>query len=302
MEEIKQHPVFIQELDKDRSLANCLNTAYEDVSHNLKSLFKQLLPYLLAYAASAGLMTMFQVVSKSGGAFFSVFLLFVFSILTLVAAFAFTGKVASFANAVDPKKNALRIASISIPVVAAYIIVAIVGLMVCIFATSAVGSDAMDNKLVQNFMLKTSIYLGVFILFMIVTVPPFAYSMTKYIMDSESKFTQAIGKDWLVGFRHWGFIFGVTFVVGLVVLVVQLLVGAPFNIAMGAFTLSNIGVEAGDPSGMPAAYWLIAFLGTFVSVFCAGIFMVWQMFVYYYMYGSIEKREYERNEAKNFVH
>lgn len=302
MEEIKQHQVFIHDLEKDRSLANCINTAYEDVSHNLKSLFRQLLPYLSAYAASAGLMTMFQVVSKSGGAFLSLFLLLVFSILTLVAAFAFIGRVASFANGVAPEKNALRIASISVPVVAVYIILAIVGTMACIFATSAMGPGVMDDQLANKFVLKISIFLGVFMLFMVVTVPPFAYSMTKYIMDSESKFTQAIGKDWLVGFRHWGFIFGVTFVVGLVVLVVQLLVGAPFNIAMGAFTLSNMGVEAGDPSGMPAAYWLIAFLGTFVSVFCAGIFMVWQMFVYCYMYGSIEKREYERNEAKNLVH
>ena len=74
-------------------------------------------------------------------------------------------------------------------------------------------------------------------------------------------------------------------------------IGEEESPALMASVLSLNGVAMGDPSGLPSSFpWLV------YAVFAATYFVltfviVYVVFVCYYMYGTIEKREEERKAA-----
>ena len=96
--------------------------------------------------------------------------------------------------------------------------------------------------------------------------------------------------------RHWGFIFVVVLVAAIVEVLLMMLLSLPAIILSAANTQSIMGVAIGDPVGLPSYMPALA-AGTFLIIgFLQAYVMLSVLFPIYYMYGSIDAQEQEKQD------
>ena len=125
---------------------------------------------------------------------------------------------------------------------------------------------------------------------------PLAYIVTRYILNDGIGFWKQFKIGYGVGMRRWGFIFIVVLVAFIVELFLMLLLSLPALIISLANTQSMFGVAMGDPYTMPSyipalaavTFLIIGFLQAYVSMSV--------LFPIYYMYGSIDAQEQEKQD------
>ena len=125
---------------------------------------------------------------------------------------------------------------------------------------------------------------------------PLAYIVPRYILTEGIGFWRQMSAGYPVGLRRWGFIFIIVFVVTLVQTGLQLISSLPASILTLANMRSTQSLMLGDPNGMPSYIgWLAA--ATFLLIgFIQAYVQLSALFPTYYMYGSIDMQEKERNE------
>jgi hypothetical protein len=119
-------------------------------------------------------------------------------------------------------------------------------------------------------------------------------------MMEKIKMRKSFFKAYKTGFRNWGFLFLVVFIIGLISLVIMALTTLPLIILSGAQGASLQGTIAfGDPSGMPSYFVWLFFLTTLITSFIMTFVSAWMLFTATYAYGSIEHNKQERRVAKH---
>ena len=128
---------------------------------------------------------------------------------------------------------------------------------------------------------------------------PLAYITMRYILNDGIGFWKQFRIGYGVGMRRWGFIFIVVLVACIVELLLMMLLSLPATILSMANTQSMFGVAMGDPYALPSYMPALA-AGTFLIIgFLQAYVMLSVLFPIYYMYGSIDAQEQEKQDFNN---
>ena len=125
---------------------------------------------------------------------------------------------------------------------------------------------------------------------------PLTYITMSYILNDGIGFWKQLKIGYGVGMRRWGFIFIVVLVAVIVELLLLMLHSLPAIILSIANTQSMFGVAMGDPYALPSYMPALA-AGTFLIIgFLQAYVMLSVLFPIYYMYGSIDAQEQEKQD------
>lgn len=125
---------------------------------------------------------------------------------------------------------------------------------------------------------------------------PLAYITMRYILNDGIGFWKQLKIGYGVGMRRWGFIFIVVLVATIVEVLLLTLLSLPAIILSLANTQSMFGVAMGDPYALPSYMPALA-AGTFLIIgFLQAYVMLSLLFPIYYMYGSIDAQEQEKQD------
>ena len=128
---------------------------------------------------------------------------------------------------------------------------------------------------------------------------PLAYITMRYILNDGMGFWKQFKIGYGVGMLRWGFIFIVVLVACIVELLLMMLLSLPATILSMANTQSMFGVAMGDPYALPSYMPALA-AGTFLIIgFLQAYVMLSVLFPIYYMYGSIDAQEQEKQDFNN---
>lgn len=153
---------------------------------------------------------------------------------------------------------------------------------------SAISSPG-DNIVLLSFSIIAAIL--VFLAYL-----PCHLGFMKYVINDGCRFWPTVAKEYPVALRHYGMVFGVCLLSSIVVIIIEFVIILPALIIAIANYHANMGVINGDPLGMPSYIMPL----TAVVMAIAGFFQAYirstMLFTLYYMYGSIESQEQERND------
>lgn len=132
---------------------------------------------------------------------------------------------------------------------------------------------------------------------------PLAYPSMRYVTTRDTKLFNILGSGYRQGLRYWGYIFAVLFVVSLIAAIALVVTMLPTIILLTANMKAEAGSIVGDPLGMPTYMnWLSLIVFT-LSGFIQAYILLATLMPLYYMAGSIEQQEIQRNEtAKDTIH
>lgn len=125
---------------------------------------------------------------------------------------------------------------------------------------------------------------------------PLAYITMRYILNDGIGFWKQFKIGYGGGMRRWGFIFIVVLVASIIEVLLMMLLSLPAIILSMANTQSVFGVAMGDPYTLPSYMPALA-AGTFLIIgFLQAYVMMSVLFPIYYMYGSIDAQEQEKQD------
>lgn len=134
-------------------------------------------------------------------------------------------------------------------------------------------------------------------LFIVLLSFPLIYVAMKYILNKGGYFS-VFSKAYGTGLSHWGHIFTTCLIGGIIISILMGIFCLPAIVLTQANVMAQEGFLNGDSLGMPD----YANLLTIVTFFLTGFVLVYLymplLLVCYYMYGSIERYEQEKNKLK----
>ena len=125
---------------------------------------------------------------------------------------------------------------------------------------------------------------------------PMVFVFVKYIMNPGKSYFSLLGPSYTTGLRHWGHIFTTCLIGGIVICVLASICCLPAVILAQAHWASQEGFLNGDPLGMPDYINILSFLTYFLTGFVLVYLCMPMLLIVYYMYGSIETYEQEKNK------
>ncbi len=137
---------------------------------------------------------------------------------------------------------------------------------------------------------------GVFCILLGLLYFPMLYVFMKYMMNKGKSFFPLLRPSYATGLRHWGHIFTTCLIGGLIVCVLAGICCLPAIILAYAHWISQEGVLNGDPLGMPDYINSLSFITYFLTGFVLVYLCMPILLIVYYMYGSIETYEQEKNK------
>ena len=130
---------------------------------------------------------------------------------------------------------------------------------------------------------------------------PAYYSVMKYCMEPEQKLGIVFGKHYRKGWRHWGFLFMLVLLVSIILCIFSIIVITPILIIQMACFMNTHGMSMGDASGIPSYYPWLAFATTLLCTFIWFYIMTWEIMVFYYAYGTIEAKIDVKNQISTIT-
>lgn len=127
---------------------------------------------------------------------------------------------------------------------------------------------------------------------------PLLYVSVKYILRDGTKFWPLLAAEYTTGLRHLAYIFVVTFVCIIVIVIAGFVILLPSNILTIANFQANMGVAYGDPLGMPDNMTIITATTFLIAGFLEAYIRMSALYPLYFMYGSIETQERERMQYR----
>ena len=125
---------------------------------------------------------------------------------------------------------------------------------------------------------------------------PMTYTNMRYVLTDDKGYWGNLFGYYGRGMRRWGFIFLVVFMTALIGGVCYIFTSLPAIILSLAGNEANTGFLYGDPYNMPTYIgWLSAVVFLLIG-FIQAYIMLSFLFPLYYMYGSIEAHEQEKNK------
>ena len=151
--------------------------------------------------------------------------------------------------------------------------------------------------LIRYFSLYTALGAIVLVtLLALLLILPLAYTNMRYVLTDGTGYWRNLFGHYGKGMRRWGFIFLVVFMAALIGWVCYIFTSLPAIILSMAGNEANKGVLYGDPYNLPSYIgWLSALVFLLIG-FIQAYVMLSFLFPAYYMYGSIEAHEQEKNK------
>lgn len=140
--------------------------------------------------------------------------------------------------------------------------------------------------------------VGVLWLLLMAFMLPLCYTCYKYMLTPKSKFLQVLGNTYGTGLRHWGSLFSVALLTGIVTMLLSAVIMLPYYILAIALTKAQTGMLQGDPLGMPDYMGWMSMIVFFIAAFIMAYLLLSTLFPFYYLYGSIEQEQEERHQLK----
>lgn len=282
-----------ESLNKSRSYTACISASHRMLFDNIRTIFKHTWLYALLLALSMSMMSMFYIKALIGGGYSSSSFICLVVSLLLVVCFqvGYTSRVLMLLNCQTMMWNVKRyLRLILLYLCVSFAVSAIQWILVylVIGGTTSVPSDKMP---------VTMLLIACSSLFFACVLLPYVYVFMKYMMEPESKLSKLLFKVYKTGLRYWGFIFITLLLAFLCVAVCMFFVSIPMLVITMANTLSVMGVSyLGDSSGLPSYFDFLQYMIVAVSSFICLYINIFIIFVFYFMYGSIETREKERKD------
>ena len=130
---------------------------------------------------------------------------------------------------------------------------------------------------------------------------PICYVNIKYVLTPGKSFWPSLWSSYKCGLRYWGSTFLVLFVSMLLVMLISTIIMMPAIILSLANAQAHQGLLIGDALGMPN-YILPLTFGTLTLTHFIEFYVVLIVLVhFYYIYGSIETKETEREQQKQDI-
>lgn len=300
--------IIHEELYKNRGFGATLKAAYNMFLTNFTRIFRHIWWAALVFALVLPLSVVANTLMMTSSG--SLWWIWVLVALVVVAAeVVFFSRLTMLYNEESWKWNIIRILKLTVVVLVVMVVVALVfgftkGLMEnWLLAdlqekmkTGADAQAAMAMTASAN-MKVTAVMLCGLLIFILLLVPLY-YTSMKYVVEVKSRLRKILWPSYTKGLRRWGYIFVLLLLTGLVLFPFVLVVCLPLIIMVTSMMLSTNGVLQGDPSGLPGGFMWIYYAVYVLTVFVLTFFTVFELTVIYFMYGSIETREQERQKAR----
>lgn len=171
----------------------------------------------------------------------------------------------------------------------------VIGLIVAAVSTIPLIGVKSPAALIKASTISMAISTLLLIVFVVVVLP-LSYSMMKYCIESKSKLFSVFKKPYVIGWKHWGYIFITTLLCGIIIMVIDFIASLPLTVTIFASNFNSLGVAMGDPSGLPGYFSILSFVAGLISTFIMIYVSVWFVCVNYYVYGHIEAKEKAKKE------
>lgn len=162
-----------------------------------------------------------------------------------------------------------------------------------------VGALALAETLSPQFTLRhlttVAVTFSVCTLVVLLLSLPLMYVLMKYLMEAPCGYFRTLSQHYGRGMRHWGALFLVFFLSSLLVQIAALIVMMPSHILNFANQQAHMGLLIGDPLGMPSYMMPLTFVTFMLCCFIQFYISQVTLVHHYYIYGSIETKEYEKN-------
>lgn len=280
-------------LNKNRSYTACISASHRMLFDNIRVIFKHTWLYTLLSALSIALVSMAYIKVLTGGGYASSsFVCFVVSfVLMICLQIGYVSRVLMLLDKQSMKWNVIRCIRLFILYVCISVVVSVVQwvlLYMVVGGGQTVPSGQMPAAMLV--LVCSSLFFACILL-------PYTYVFIKYVMEPDSRLSKLIFKAYKIGWRYWGLIFITLLLTSLCVAVCVFFVSIPMLIIIMANTSSAMGVNyMGDPSGLPSYFDALQYVVVALSSFICLYIYIFVIFVYYFMYGSIETREKEKKE------
>lgn len=286
MDAIKQ-----AQLKKSRSYTACIAEAYRMFFNNIKLIFRHTWIFTLVCAFTIALYSSLYIgsVLDDEGQLVRYDVLLSL-ILMLCANVAFGARVMMLLNGQTMKWNTIRCAKATLlGIIMAFILSLIIGI-----TAYTIGGTSLAKP--ENANIFAMSIIAITVVFALMSLP-LVFVVMRYFMDNGSRLHKIFFASYKTGLRHWGFIFTTCLLTFLLVTACNILVSMPTLIILTANSLSVAGVKLiGDPSGLPSSFYAMRFITIMVTSFISLYIYTFTVFVYYFIYGSIDTRESEKKE------
>ena len=170
-----------------------------------------------------------------------------------------------------------------------------------LFAVLVAIAESVSPKAIMSHLTTFLAALCVVCIILFILVHPLMYVLMKYLMEAPCKYWKTLHANFGCGMRHWGSLFLVFFLSMLFVQLLGLIIMLPAHILNYANQQAHAGLLIGDPLGMPSYMTALTFatftLCCFIEFYVSQVMLVHN----YYIYGSIETKELEREQQKQNI-
>ena len=281
---------------KSRSISSCINSAYKLLSDNLKNIVRSTWLPVLLMALFGGIFSVVNIpnpdILAAGIAHVDAYIgIFVISILAMILCSIWAlSRLMSMLNEQSRRWNFLRVLLFALYI---FCLSAIIGFLV---AGALILGNRITGGTPQQFLLDNWLVLLIASIVVILLMLPLNYIGMRYLYDKDARFWLDLPRTYKTGLRHLGFIFLTTLLASLIIGVIVLVVSIPLGILNIANLVSLSGLAIGDEAGLPRYFLPLLFVTTVLVTMVLWFAYVFEILVYLFMYGSIEKQEEEHRK------
>ena len=289
------------ELYKQRSMSACLKAAYvlwmSNINRILKVTWLPMLVYALLAAVATPPLFLADFIDSLGSNPGALVILnpIVLTFLQLGVAAWFTARIVNLLNGFDKKGNLSKSFTFTAFLFCIIVVWEMLLYGIEIFFVSSMYSNVPVLSVDKFPLVLGLIRLGM-VLLLCAFLVPMSYVFMKYMFTKGVSLRKFLKKYYITGLKHWAFLFGSAFFSLFVLGIITLFISLPGIILTIARTLSEQGERMSDPSGLPAYFGILTYVTFAVIYFILFFISVWNIFVMYYTYGTIEKQDEEKEK------
>lgn len=140
---------------------------------------------------------------------------------------------------------------------------------------------------------------GIFFLVFFLHLPALCHAVVLGLWHAERQPWRLLGSGLATGLRHWGFLFKIFFLTGIIALLICCVAWLPTGVVFLAVNADAYGqIAMGDASGLPSSFPALNCISTAVTTFFLGYMGVWLYLNYFYAACSIEAKIAAKKAAK----
>ncbi len=275
---------------KSRSSLGCVSAALNILSLNFSKIFKATWMWVLMASLVAGLSAFIKTPASDTSttpmaeALWLGLTILVSIVNILLNTRIISGVIVMFTNQTQKKafKKVLMTWVLSLAITLA------LGAVIILAQTGIATFEAVQQLPPTTLIILQSAILCVCMLIVALLLSPFIYSVTKYIVVPDLKFSHIVGSNYHHGLRRLGFLFSTALAMVLIDALIMMLMCIPGIVTNMASNIDQAGVLTGDESGLPTAFPWLNFLSTTLLMIVVGYLMIWGTLVCIYAYGSVE--------------